>query len=85
MFSSRSDDYIGLGPDFMLPGDKIFLARGAKWPLLLRGVQNNRSSEQLERANTIQYRLVGECYVHGIMFGEFVKSRESKLEAVHII
>ncbi|KAF4509335.1 hypothetical protein G6O67_005599 [Ophiocordyceps sinensis] len=47
----------GLVPGEARVGDHIFIATGAKVPFVLREVGHEC------------YRLVGECYVHGIMYG----------------
>lgn len=49
--------YIGLVPRLSSVGDCIVLAKGGKVPFVLK--------RQDER-----WRMVGECYVHGIMRGE---------------
>ena len=65
MFKTR-DGYIGLGPSGMEEGDRIALFKGGKMPLVVRPV-----GEDLE--------LVGDCYVHGIMFGERFHEEECEL------
>jgi len=65
MFKTR-DGYIGLGPSGMKEGDRIALFKGGKLPLVVRPV-----GEDLE--------LVGDCYVHGIMFGERFREEECEL------
>jgi hypothetical protein len=50
-------EYIGLGPRALQDGDGIWILFGAKMPFVLR-------------AKGKHYQLVGECYIHGIMYGE---------------
>lgn len=50
--------YIGLGPRSTQKGDRIFLVRGFRVPLVLR------------LQGTDGWTLLGDCYVHGIMHGE---------------
>jgi hypothetical protein len=52
--------YIGLAPAGTQVGDRVCILLGGHTPFLLR------PSEQYSG----RYRLVGECYVHGIMHGE---------------
>ncbi len=52
------EGYIGLAPPKALPGDHVCVLLGCATPLLLRPVPNH------------QFRVVGECYVHGLMDGE---------------
>jgi hypothetical protein len=59
MLFSTTDGYIGLGPKNSRGGDVVVIILGAGVPFILRPT------------NQGVYRLVGECYVHGIMDGEF--------------
>jgi len=63
--------YQGLGPSQIQPGDFVFVAFGGSCPYVLREVIGG-------------YRLVGECYVHGLMDGEAIAEmkagRRSTLE-----
>jgi hypothetical protein len=52
-----SSHHLGLGPSTAETGDKIFLLSGSKVPLVLRQYG-------------ARWRVVGEAYVHGIMYGE---------------
>jgi hypothetical protein len=51
--------YMGLGPAYTQPGDKIYVLAGGQVPFILRPTENIGV-----------FSLVGECYVHGIMDGE---------------
>ena len=51
--------WFGLGPENLRPNDEVWLLKHAKVPFILRPYGG-------------QYQLVGEAYVHGIMFGELV-------------
>jgi len=52
--------YIGLGPRGAREGDRVFLVKGCRTPLVLR------PRGEVEE----EWELVGDCYVHGIMRGE---------------
>lgn len=56
MFTTKGT-YIGLGPKDLQTGDCLALLEGGKVPYVLR-------------RNGQTFNFVGECYVHGIMFGE---------------
>lgn len=58
VFATTKNRYAGIIPGAAQPGDKIFIADGAKVPFII-----SRSA----RVATC-YRLVGECYIHGIMY-----------------
>jgi hypothetical protein len=49
---------IGLAPRWSRPGDKIFILRGGKVPVILRGAKGDGL-----------YQFIGEAYVHGAMYG----------------
>jgi hypothetical protein len=57
---STSTHQIGLCPVPAEPGDEIWVLAGARFPLVLRKLDNGH------------HHLVGESYVHGIMHGEAI-------------
>jgi hypothetical protein len=56
--------YVGLVPRFTIPGDLICIVYGCPVPLVVRNSDTRKGA----------YRLVGECYVHGIMKGESLEN-----------
>ncbi|KAL8911108.1 MAG: hypothetical protein Q9172_007730 [Xanthocarpia lactea] len=52
------EKYMGLAPLTARIGDMIFLLPGANVPFVLRHVRDE------------EYELIGQCYTHGIMYGE---------------
>ncbi|KAL2071818.1 hypothetical protein VTL71DRAFT_13053 [Oculimacula yallundae] len=58
--------YVGLAPLDTKVGDLVVLFEGAKFPYVLRRGRGN--DDEL-------YTLVGEAYVHGVMYGEFLQDR----------
>lgn len=57
--ASTSNGYVGFVPESARPDDLVFLPSGGKVPLILRAGEG-----------TFSLRLVGDAYVHGIMYGE---------------
>ena len=57
---TTSRKYMGLAPLTAREGDQVFLLPGANVPYVLRNVESD------------EYQLIGQCYTHGIMFGEGV-------------
>ena len=53
--------YIGLGPPEMQKGDHVYILSGGEVPYILRPVPGPRPRT---------FELVGDCYLHGIMYGE---------------
>lgn len=59
---STTQGYIGLVQNGIHTGDVVVVIYGARTPFVIRGVGGDR------------YQLIGDCYVHGIMDGEFLKT-----------
>lgn len=55
--------YVGLAPDSAEIGDIMVIFLGAKLPYVLRQTSDSR------------WRVVGEAYIHGIMYGEYFGRR----------
>lgn len=58
---------IGLTPRWAVPGDQIFILRGGKVPVILRGTKHDG-----------MYQFIGEAYVHGAMHGEMFELQKCK-------
>lgn len=57
-FFITSKGLLGIGSVVVLPDDLVVIIEGSRYPFLLRATSNGR------------YRLIGEAYVRGIMYGE---------------
>jgi hypothetical protein len=66
-----SAGHLGLGPAGMMSGDIVVVLFGGKMPFAIRQVDNIGNGEH--------WKLIGECYVDGVMYGEMV---EEKVEDV---
>ena len=67
VFGTAQKRFLGFGPHGLLPGDTVCIIKGARIPFLLRpDTDTVRSGEQ----NGKRWRLVGGCFVHGLMYGE---------------
>ena len=60
-----------LGPETTKVGDHVVLLFGSPVPLILRPVDP-------EQPELHQYTLVGECYVEGIMHGEYLEQNQTE-------
>ena len=60
-FFATDRGYIGLGPPEMQKGDQVYILSGGNVPYLLRPIFGPRPQT---------FELVGDCYLHGIMYGE---------------
>lgn len=73
---TTDNGYVGMGSQKMRRGDRVVLLRGGVTPFVLRP------------RSTGYYKLVGECYVHDMMFGEYFSSlsaeeREGRQFEIH--
>lgn len=59
--------YLGLGPADVEEGDIVVVFLGVNVPFILRPVRD-------------KYALVGDCYVHGIMYGELMMTGHIEIE-----
>ncbi|KAK9772844.1 putative Heterokaryon incompatibility domain-containing protein [Seiridium cardinale] len=82
--------YLGLAPDIVREGDIVAVLSGGDVPFLLRpftedGIDQASTGTSLRPKNNdpsaktpTGYRLVGECFVHGLMAGEAVDAVKSQ-------
>ncbi|KAJ3576913.1 hypothetical protein NPX13_g3556 [Xylaria arbuscula] len=68
------EGYMGIVPGSTLPGDKIFIADGAKVPFVLK-----------KDTDTAFHKLIGECYIHGLMYHSDYTTKDLKHEEVFIV
>lgn len=61
VFCITKRGYAGMVPGSTLVGDKIVVMDGGKVPFVMRRHRGQ---------NTVDWGLVGECYIHGMMYGE---------------
>jgi hypothetical protein len=81
--SSRSlfrtvEGHIGLGHQTIQHGDEVWILPRCPNPVVLRRIT-------LETAELPRYQLIGECYVHGIMYGEFFKNNTPVIADIEIV
>lgn len=60
-FFSTTSGYWGLGPSMMELGDKCFIFFGSRVPSVVRPIGSSGG-----------YKFIGECYIYGLMEGEWV-------------
>ncbi|KAI0456770.1 HET-domain-containing protein [Xylaria acuta] len=64
---STKKGYLGWVPDITREGDSVFLFLGSKVPLVVRPVGDGT------------YKLIGECYIHGAMYGEALGDMQEEI------
>ncbi|KAK2037930.1 heterokaryon incompatibility protein [Colletotrichum somersetense] len=66
--------YLGLGPATTVAGDEVWLIKGSRMPLVLRNNKNMpMGSGNVANAKGETHVLVGETYLHGVMYGEMLR------------
>ncbi|KAL2256443.1 hypothetical protein VTK26DRAFT_1651 [Humicola hyalothermophila] len=65
----------GWGVDGVKEGDVVVVFEGGRWPFVLREVEGGEEGKGVGDAakggeGKRRYRIVGDCYLHGIMDGE---------------
>lgn len=69
------DGLLCLGPELARSGDEVWIVRGSRVPVLLRKTMDGNG-----------YNLIGETYVHGVMYGEAVtKEVEQQFAPISIM
>lgn len=70
------DGYVGLAPGMTAVGDDLVMLFGCNAPIVVRSSAANaihlQSSDRDSFISHRQYRVVGECFVHGMMDGEII-------------
>ncbi|CAH0058653.1 unnamed protein product [Clonostachys solani] len=71
---TTSDGYLGLGPSAMAPGDAVYIIAGGCTPFILRERPSEIASSGDETPEAeVEYSLIGEAYIHGVMDGEITR------------
>jgi hypothetical protein len=68
--------YVGIAPDRTRVGDRICLVHGASVPFVIRPAKHNGFASV--------HSLVGETYLHGIMYGEALKFAGMSKETIYL-
>ncbi len=74
-FFRTSRGYLGLGIHNIRPGDSIYLIKSASVPYVFRPVSENPADG---------FKVIGEVYVHGIMYGEALLAGPVNFERMEI-
>jgi hypothetical protein len=69
-FFVTANGRMGMGPPDMEVGDPVCILFGGQTPYILR------KREVVNQESEDGYRLIGECYLHGVMDGESMKQLE---------
>jgi hypothetical protein len=78
--------YLGLGPARMQVGDSIYILCGGRCPLVLRKSRTVSTFKPREGSDPqTLHNFLGDCYVQGIMDGEFMENQKDQTSPVYII
>jgi hypothetical protein len=78
-----SDGYLGIGPKDTQIGDEVYVIIGSNVPFVLRADapqfrdKENCTGEDTTKPTYPHFRLIGDCYTHGIMDGEACNAQAS--------
>jgi len=72
-FCATKNGYIGWVPPKTKPNDLVFIILGTDTPFILRRCS---AGSHEDGSQPPVYRLVGECYLHGMMDGEMLSPDE---------
>lgn len=73
----------GMARPSIRPGDRIFIAKGSRLPIVLRPIYRSAIRNWSARKLWSGYLFVSTCYLHGFMDGEAVTS-DAKRETVDV-
>jgi hypothetical protein len=73
-FLITKEGYIGIGSPTVTPGDEIWVLYGGQVPFLLKPRAGYGSATGLGKAKNDGFTFVGDAYIHGIMYGEALRS-----------
>jgi Heterokaryon incompatibility protein (HET) len=73
-FTTTNGNLFGLGPDGLQSGDVVAVLYGCTVPVILRAAENK-----------MHYKVVGECYIHGLMDGQAVTNPNLRDELFHLV
>lgn len=75
---------LGLGPAAIQPGNVIMVPEGSHTPFTYRPEPRSDDGEIGRRGSARRGRLVGECYIHGLMGGDPVETLQGNYDESHI-
>ncbi|KAK2736938.1 heterokaryon incompatibility protein [Colletotrichum kahawae] len=82
-FFISAGGFIGLGPPDIKVGDKICVFAGGKMPFIVRGMEDETQGGDTPETGT-HVRLLGDAYVHGLMYGQGVRRVEQGIEQLEV-
>ena len=71
----------GLGHKDVERGDEVWVLRGGRVPFLLRREERDEDSA----GGDLEFRLKGDCYVHGVMDGEWIEGATPSEKIVELV
>lgn len=75
-FFTTHKGFFGLGPGALKEGDRVAVLLGSDVPFVIREADPDSLDPTMPVPHDTKFKLVGECYVHGLMQGQAVRGQE---------
>lgn len=75
-FFITSKGFFGIGPGALKEGDRVAVLLGSDVPFVIREADPDSLDPTMPVPHDTKFKLVGECYVHGLMQGQAVRGQE---------
>lgn len=84
---------LGLGPQYVRPGDVVWLIAGSRTPYVLKRKTPEQEEEDQEEGKEEggegkempRFRFLGEAYIHGVMYGEALTEKtKADFTTIHL-
>ena len=75
-FFTTHKGFFGLGPGALKEGDRVAVLLGSDAPFVIREADPDSLDPKMPVPHDTKFKLVGECYVHGLMQGQAVRGQD---------
>ena len=75
-FFTTHKGFFGLGPGALKEGDRVAVLLGSDVPFVIREADPDSLDHTMPVPHDTKFKLLGECYIHGLMQGQAVRGQE---------
>ena len=76
--------FFGIGPGALQAGDWVVVLLGTNAPFIVREADPDARDQTMAVPQDVKFKLVGECYVHGLMQGQAVRGNDIRRNIILI-